>query len=786
MKQTTKVILSAITVIALCLSVISGATFALFTSETGANIAVTSGTVKVIASIDEDSLERYSMDVAQGETFENGGTAGFSSVDGVHTLTLTNITPGDKAVFKINVTNHSNVAVQYRLTWTVEGELSDALTATVDGAELASKTTQWAEWAVPADPETGDVKTLTVAIELPVDVGNAYQAKSAAVSFKVEAVQGNGAGLYSDTQYAETLEGLKDALEMVQDGGVVVLSDDIALDADSVMEIPQGKSVTIDLNGKALTGANAMGTGAVLQNNGTLTLVGGEMENTVANGDAVINNAGTLVLDDVTIIGAPIADGSFPEYAVITSGKLTVEDGTSITADRGAIATVDGADLTINGGNIAVTDTLGDRVLTAHVIYARENSVVTINDGNFAMDYQAAAGVGASVISPAGATINVYGGMFTYAGETGGQSGIFQNYMGYAKELVNVYGGVYNDATVNGNHMQHPLADGYKAELKSDGLYYVVPENATVIIVPNDSASSNPIMDAIDNNATSNVDEENVIYLGDGVYTEDLDMTLAAQPQKSDIVFKAAPGTSPVIAGTVTLGYREQGTAATMWNANITFEGITFDAATPGAHSLQVEDVKSLTLKNCTIIGDGETGIGSSRGNATGPSTIVGCTFENAGMQILGNFGTGLVIDDCTFNNSCVNVQSGNSVTVQNCTFNNTITEAHVDDSFYAIRSNDNPIYVNDCIFNIDAELSDTAADQIKWCLLWNRGTTKAWDVNGVEVNLTDAAMAQTGLMLAMTTDKYGNLVGGSVDIEGLTGSITDVASRIKGNVTVH
>ena len=114
MKQTTKVLLSAVLTIALCVSVISGATFALFTSEAQTNIAVTAGKVNVEAMIDEASLELYSMDKAQTGKFENGGTAGFATVNNAHTLTLTNITPGDAVKFNVVVTNNSNVAIKYR------------------------------------------------------------------------------------------------------------------------------------------------------------------------------------------------------------------------------------------------------------------------------------------------------------------------------------------------------------------------------------------------------------------------------------------------------------------------------------------------------------------------------------------------------------------------------------------------------------------------------------------------------------------------------------------------
>ena len=246
------------------------------------------------------------------------------------------------------------------------------------------------------------------------------------------------------------------------------------LEGDIVLSKPLNitNNMTLNLNGKTITAANANGNGAAIEvaEGVSAKLMGGTIKNTTPNGDAAINNAGELVLDDITIEGAPIAEGSYPNYAVYTSGKLVVEEGTTITSDRGALYMNNGADVTINGGNISVTDALGSRVLTAHVIYAYGNtSKLTINNGNFALNYNAAGGVGASVICPAGATIKVFDGNFRYYGVQGNQSGIFQNYMGYGAP-VDVYGGTFNDNTVtkSGN-----IADGYEA-VEKDGLYYVL------------------------------------------------------------------------------------------------------------------------------------------------------------------------------------------------------------------------------------------------------------------------------------------------------------------------
>ena len=283
---------------------------------------------------------------------------------------------------------------------------------------------------------------------------------------------------------------------------------------------------------------------------------------------------------------------------------------------------------------------------------------------------------------------------------------------------------------------------------------YVVNEDGSSVIdgVPTVFVSNDAELEAAITAALTDAGETKSIMLASGTYG-DLNLTEAefGTGTKCDLVFKAAGGATPVIAGTVKLGYRNQGVACAMWNGNVTFEGVTFDHAASESHSLDVGDVKSLTLKNCKIISNGEYGIKAANGNATGPSKIIGCTFENAGIQGYGNYCTGLVIDDCDFNQSCVNIQGGNGVTVQNCRFDNKLTTAHDGQGFYCIRSNSTPITVKNCTIDIDSELTNVATSQAKWYLLANRGTTN-WTVENVAVTMTDAALMQTELKVTACT----------------------------------
>ena len=180
--------------IILCLSLIAGSTYALFTSEDQVNIAITSGKVNVVATILDTEMKTFSLGTEQAAgKFANGGTAVFATnEEGEKVLTLDKMTPGDKVTFSIQITNNSNVAMKYRVVWAVEGVLSEVLTATAGGDKIENGKSAWTSWPVPAAEDGSDkVKTIDVVIELPADTNNDYQEKTATIVFTVEAAQGN-------------------------------------------------------------------------------------------------------------------------------------------------------------------------------------------------------------------------------------------------------------------------------------------------------------------------------------------------------------------------------------------------------------------------------------------------------------------------------------------------------------------------------------------------------------------------------------------------------------------
>ena len=192
------VIVSAFMAIALCMSIVAGATFALFTSNSSVNIAITSGKVQVTAtasdltvyspkSVNENGIVDGKNAVAEdGGKFVNGGTATLTGGE----LKLDNMTPGDKASFKITVKNESGVTIKYRTRLSVidDNGLFAALKVTIGGYE-ASTVGKWTTLAPSADDK--NIASYDCSVELPVEAGSASIAKKCDLAFKVEAVQGN-------------------------------------------------------------------------------------------------------------------------------------------------------------------------------------------------------------------------------------------------------------------------------------------------------------------------------------------------------------------------------------------------------------------------------------------------------------------------------------------------------------------------------------------------------------------------------------------------------------------
>ncbi len=180
--------------VALCatIGVVGTVTYALFTSNSNVNIAVTSGNIDVKATVVEDlttSHKEWDSDT-NAYVEKTGFYSGEATLDTTkQTLTLSKMLPMDKVSFKIKVENKSDVTVKYR---TIVKSLEDTgllegLKITIDdeefdGIEARSSYVTWGE--------AGE-KTINVVIEMPEDTAIEYTNKSCKLSYLVEAIQGN-------------------------------------------------------------------------------------------------------------------------------------------------------------------------------------------------------------------------------------------------------------------------------------------------------------------------------------------------------------------------------------------------------------------------------------------------------------------------------------------------------------------------------------------------------------------------------------------------------------------
>ncbi len=292
------VILSSILSLVLCLSLVVGGTFALFTSESQTNISINSGKVEVVAEVADLKLYSHAdidMNTEVGtktyvtDTFLNGGTAAYAE----GTLTLDKLTPGDGVEFNISVANKSNVAIKYRVLisgTTGDSKLMEGLAVTIDGKDYAGAVN--GDWT---DLEAaGTIPAILVTIELPTTAGDEYQDLTVALSVAVEAVQGNVIEKKIDTW----------------DGSVGTLSDDNVIDtaaefaafaaAVNAGNDYTGETVTlatsIDLNNEAWTAINNF-AGTFDGQNYTISNLKDAALFTKISGNAVVKN---LNLDGAT------------------------------------------------------------------------------------------------------------------------------------------------------------------------------------------------------------------------------------------------------------------------------------------------------------------------------------------------------------------------------------------------------------------------------------------------------------------------------------------------------
>ena len=327
------VIITAILAIIMCASLAAGATFALFTSSSSVNIAVTSGNVEVTASVVE--IQKSYVD-DKGETVNGKLFSGDATFDeGARTVTLSHVLPKDTVKFKVRVVNGSNVAIKYRMVMSLveDNGLFSSLDITLDGKKFYGYTSGTKYALLEAGQQIADIP---VVISLPE--GATCNNTACKLTYKVEAVQGNASvedfpEVPENTLAVNTTEDVR-VLEKAISGENAVLDKDVVITKapDTVASSLSIKEpTTLNLNAKIKTPDN--------------------MGNNKKNFTALIVDADTTInADDNGGIDTGINGGY--GINVRNGAKLTINGGNYYGG--GTAVQVQKGELTINGGIFAV------------------------------------------------------------------------------------------------------------------------------------------------------------------------------------------------------------------------------------------------------------------------------------------------------------------------------------------------------------------------------------------------------------------------------------------------
>ena len=354
MKRETKsrkwsVALSLLSVIC-CVSLIAGATFALFSDRQENEVSFSSGNVDVNASISLDAIwnvsvdggEKNKTDVAEGQTsasFDPNGERTVSvsnGADGTFSAAMTNIAPGEGADFALTVRNSGTIKAKFTI-YLQSAAGFDLGSLTVenydDPQQVVSQNGRiavcgWTELA------GGGETTARFAIGLSAEVTESVNGSFFIV---VEAYQYNASTevIINDSPAAT----LQDALEQAASGA----------ESDYVIEAGAGThtlSEATELNGKNITilgngETNTVIEGDLALNGGSLTVENATLNGTVS-GSGALSMANASVNGSVDIAGETArqvslfsaADGNAAAQVVLENVKIAAEEATALRAEN--------------------------------------------------------------------------------------------------------------------------------------------------------------------------------------------------------------------------------------------------------------------------------------------------------------------------------------------------------------------------------------------------------------------------------------------------------------------
>ena len=426
-KSNKKTILLSVLIAVCCLTLIAGATLALFSGNAKYPISVNSGDIEIETAVtlneawlqgqnEDDRTVMDTKDVTDGSiqvVDEQGGSLGTVSIgdpaagadaDAVKEIGLQGIGRGVGARFTLSITNKSSVAMKY-IAYIDLGDSAFAQELTVEGADGAfaekngssvvfTQTSEgeagWAYASAAADSEQGSaLGTVSFEISLPWD---AATGGSAELTLVIEAVQSNaytGNVSFGGTEYETLGDALTAAANSDETEATIYLGageQEIPADVSGL----ENKSVTVmgaGQNATTLTGTYTVPAG------GTFTLANATLDSAGETNAISSRNAdyGDIVIDNATVNGGIYlykgsSDTSENGDVTVTdstvNGKITYSNYVKTTADSALVV----SDSTVTGGisyrgtGNASVGTQSTRSLSARVAPNPQYSTVVIDN----------------------------------------------------------------------------------------------------------------------------------------------------------------------------------------------------------------------------------------------------------------------------------------------------------------------------------------------------------------------------------------------------------------------
>ena len=435
MKRETKgrkwsIVVSVLSIIC-CVSLIAGATFALFTDRQENEVTFSSGKMDLSGTIDLESTwyvmsengtpQKTPAGGTQAD-FEGGGTVSVSGEGEDFAVAINGIAPGEGADFALTVTNLGNIKAKFAVYLQSDNGFDLAALAVENLDTQTPAAMQGGRLAVTenfAEVEGGAAKTVNFSIGLPYG----YEGDVLAGTFfiVIEGYQYNAST--EVTIDDEPVNSLQEALEQAAAGEKTDYVIEAGVGTHTLSEAPKlnGKNITILGNGET----NTVIEGDLALNGGSLAL-----ENATLSGD--ITGSGTLSMANVNMNGSVDITGettrqislfsartntaaaevsfenvSFNGTVAVSDANVRFENCTltaTVEADGSAIL-IDGGSLTLAGNAFSMQNAGEDIEGHAPVLLRVNNAAFTAESGSYSAK-------GGLAVWLKNATASIHGGTF--------------------------------------------------------------------------------------------------------------------------------------------------------------------------------------------------------------------------------------------------------------------------------------------------------------------------------------------------------------------------------------